>query len=407
MLNSNNSKSVNELRDTTVLQIVSSIGRDSFGEGYAATHLSAALARAGVDVYLASVNHKQDAYEACNDADFPLDRWIGAKLTFHSRIRFSSSLFRRLINFSSNRRLIIHMHGMWPYSSYVGGLLAKRMRCPLVISPHGELESYALSISHWKKSLAFQTYAHKNFLQASCFWALSNQEKNSIEAAGYRGRIVVIPNGVAPARDCSNVEIADFLASHGVSHESRILLYLSRIARLKNLPLLLRTFARAVKQHSKWILIIAGEDEAGHIHEIRKLIDDLNIGKSIRLVGGIFGKDKSCAFHSSSAFVLPSYSEGLPIAVLEAMEYGKPVLITDGWTLPVSTTEKFGWITSVNETAFEAALHAMMRSSEEELKSLGSAGQRIVREHFNWNIVAQQACAAYSSLLESRAGHVE
>ncbi len=277
--------------------------------------------------------------------------------------------------------------------------LESKWKCPLVLSPHGSLEPYALTISPRKKALASLLYERRNFQTASCLWALSKQEEASIRAYGYAGRVEVIPNGVNPAIACDAVEIADFRTKHNLAPDSRVLLFLSRIARKKNLPLLLRTFARNVRLRPEWVLLIAGSDEGGHIHEVRALVRELGIQKSVRMIGQVLGKDKACAFSSASVFVLPSHSEGLPIAVLEAMEYGKPVLVTDGWTLPVTTSATFGWRVSVSENEFGAMLLEAMSTPEEGLAKMGRVGRAVVRENFDWNSIAKQACSLYASLL--------
>src|ERR1019366_7082435 len=180
---------------------------------------------------------------------------------------------------------------------------------------------------------------------------------------------------------------------------NRVMLFLSRIAPKKNLPLLLKAFARSVKTRPEWILLIAGSDEGGHIHEVRALIQELRIEESVRLIGPVFGREKAYAFTSASMFVLPSHSEGLPIAVLEAMEYGKPVLVTEGWTLPVTTGAKFGWRVPVEERAFETGLLEAMCTSEDILADMGHSARSIVREQFSWDSIAKQAYSLYASLL--------
>jgi glycosyltransferase involved in cell wall biosynthesis len=211
--------------------------------------------------------------------------------------------------------------------------------------------------------------------------------------------VAVIPNGVNRAIVCSSEEIADFRTRHNVAPGSRVLLFLSRIARKKNLPLLLKEFARSVQSRPEWILLVAGSDEDGHIHEVQALVRELGIQKSVRIIGQVLGKDKACAFTSASLFALPSHSEGLPIAVLEAMEYGKPVLVTDGWTLPVTTSATFGWKVPATENEFGTALLEAMNTSEDVLVDMGRAARLIVREKFSWDSIAQQACTLYASLL--------
>jgi glycosyltransferase involved in cell wall biosynthesis len=85
--------------------------------------------------------------------------------------------------------------------------------------------------------------------------------------------------------------------------------------------------------------------------------------------------------------------------VLEEMEYATPLLLTDGWTLPVTITARFGWRVSGEDSAFESALLEAMNTLEDRLKEMGHNARFIVREHFGWDGVAKQACSLYASLL--------
>ena len=84
------------LSGVTVLELVPSISPEMFGLGYAALHLAAALERAGVNVYLASMDRKTVAYQACEDAGFPVERYISGSLIGPSRFRFAPLLVSRL-----------------------------------------------------------------------------------------------------------------------------------------------------------------------------------------------------------------------------------------------------------------------------------------------------------------------
>ncbi len=394
------------LDGATVIELVSSIAPESFGLGYAALNLAAALERAGVNVYLASVDEAKVAYEACEEAGFPRERFICGSLIGPSRLRLTPFLVSRLSRIPNHGRRIVHTHGLWTYVSYLAAALRKHFQCPLVVSPHGSLEPYALSLSPHKKAIASLLYERRNLLTASCLWALSEQEKASILAYGFAGRVAVIPNGVNRSVLCSAAEVVEFRTKYNVAPASRLLLFLARIAPKKNLPLLLKAFAKNLKLQPEWVLLIAGSDERGHIHEVRALIHELGIENSVRLIGQVAGREKACAFTAASVFVLPSHSEGLPIAVLEAMEYAKPLLLTDGWTLPVTTPTRFGWRVSGEECSFENALFEVMNTSDDCLKEMGLNARSVVREHFGWDGVAMQASSLYASLLEgSRASN--
>ncbi len=128
------------LDGATVIELVSSIAPESFGLGYAALNLAAALERAGVNVYLASVDEAKVAYEACEEAGFPRARFICGSLIGPSRLRLTPFLVSRLSRIPNHGRRIVHTHGLWTYVSYLAAALRKHFQCPLVVSPHGSLE---------------------------------------------------------------------------------------------------------------------------------------------------------------------------------------------------------------------------------------------------------------------------
>jgi|ERR1035437_9544954 poly(glycerol-phosphate) alpha-glucosyltransferase len=146
----------------TVINLVPSIGPESFGLGYATLNLAAALERIGANVFLASVDEEKDAYEACEEAGFPRERVIRGSLIGPSRLRLAPFLVRRLSRIPNQGRRIVHTHRLWTYVSYVATALRKQWQCPLVLSPHGSLEPYALTLSPRKKALASLLYERRN-----------------------------------------------------------------------------------------------------------------------------------------------------------------------------------------------------------------------------------------------------
>ena len=119
----------------------------------------------------------------------------------------------------------------------------------------------------------------------------------------------------------------------------RILLYLGRIHPKKGLVGLVRAWKRVqmTAEGQGWCLVVAGWDQCGHASQLSALVHELSLDRSVRLVGPQFDRNKDATFHAVDAFILPSFSEGLPVAVLEAWSHGLPVLMTP--VLPPASRE--------------------------------------------------------------------
>lgn len=74
---------------------------------------------------------------------------------------------------------------------------------------------------------------------------------------------------------------------------------------------------------------IGGWGTESFIDEIKHTIDSLDLNNYIELLGPVYGEAKDKLLKQSDALILPTYSEGLPMIVLEAWAYGLPVLTTD------------------------------------------------------------------------------
>ncbi len=140
-----------------------------------------------------------------------------------------------------------------------------------------------------------------------------------------RARLVVVPNGVAAdeVADAARAGRAASRAAFGVGEDERVLLCLGRLSPEKGQDVLLEAFARTRVANAR--LVLVGDGALRGALEARAARADLS-GR-VRLVG--WRDDPHACLGAADLLVLPSRAEGLPLAVLEAMAAGVPVVATD------------------------------------------------------------------------------
>jgi glycosyltransferase involved in cell wall biosynthesis len=293
---------------------------------------------------------------------------------------------------------IIHQHGIWTAVSTVTRYLHEQRGVPSVVAPHGSLQKWALQKSRTRKAVALLLYEKGNLFNCSCLHALSTAELTDCRAFGLRNPVAIIPNGVSEQWLVSKGNGSSFRSKHRIDTETRILLYVGRITPIKGLPMLCHSMAAVRNKMHGWILVIVGSDEFGHMAELAETIHQLELNKSILFAGPLFGSDKRDAFAAADAFVLPSYGEALPMAVLEAMGVSLPVVVTRATPIPEIEQSSCGWRVPADTDSLADVLTDLAQRTPESLRSMGSNGRNVVLEHYTWQHVACMTVELYSWL---------
>ena len=119
----------------------------------------------------------------------------------------------------------------------------------------------------------------------------------------------------------------------------------------------------------------------------------------IQFIGPQFGDDKTATLKAADAFILPSISEGLPMAVLEAWSAGLPALLTPQCNLPEGFASGAALCVSHDPEGLADRLVELFQMSPQKLRLMGLAGRHLVTELFNWTNAADRMQAVYRWLL--------
>jgi poly(glycerol-phosphate) alpha-glucosyltransferase len=255
------------------------------------------------------------------------------------------------------------------------------------------LEPWALRNARWKKRITALLYENQHLRDAACLRALSQAEVQSIRACGLRNPICLIPNGV---------DLPDLSESSTVKHkleDRKILLYLGRLHRKKNLANLIRAWNQMSNSQDcssdPWVLAIAGWDQGGCESELKRIA----AVPSIVFLGPQFGAEKSECYRTCDAFILPSLSEGLPMTVLEAWAYAKPVLMTPECNLPEGFPADAALRIGPSPQEIAYGLRRIIEMSDNDRRAMGARGRDLVATKFSWPRVGEQMRSVYEWVL--------
>lgn len=170
-----------------------------------------------------------------------------------------------------------------------------------------------------------------------------------------------------------------------------------RLVLAKDYPNLLRAIVILKKDFPHILVRIAGD---GCLEfDLNQLIKNYGIEKNVKLLGS--RDDIPALLASSSAFVMSSSWEGLPMALLEAVAAGLPAVVTDvGGNREVIEIARNGLcIPSQDPEILATAMRSIMEMDEQKRKSLGENGAIYIKNKFDINSVVDKWLEVYSRFL--------
>ncbi|KKW31910.1 MAG: hypothetical protein UY77_C0041G0004 [Candidatus Uhrbacteria bacterium GW2011_GWA2_53_10] len=209
-------------------------------------------------------------------------------------------------------------------------------------------------------------------------------------------RAIYIPNGTHVPTVTAR---PDLLQSFGLV-SNQYLMMCSRLVRHKGAHTLMAAWKEIRASHPeltagiKLAIVGDGAFTDDYVQELRTLAASES---SIVMTGLQTGENLEQLFTGAYAVVHPSVSEGLPIAVLEAMGYGKCVLASDipeNMELIASAGLQF----KAGDVHDLAAQMVMLLTSPEQVKSVGEDARAFVAKHYDWEDIAEQTAYLYEAI---------
>jgi len=297
-------------------------GTTSLGGG--PEHLFQLLKHCNRDHFYSIICTRQDGpyWKKFQQLNIPLHPFTLRELSVSSFI----SLYRFL---KTERPQLIHTHGKGP--GLYGRIIGKMLGIPTVHTFHGfhydDIQPLKRSLHLFIENILCRLTNHHIYV------GKTEKERARIISGLNATNASVIHNGV----DFENIQALPFdktklLRETGLEpfNNKKILGVISRISPEKGISQLLERFAETREQHPEWKLVIVGgfpEEHQEYKEKILHLISDLKLEPDIALPG--FREDAMRFLKCFDIYISPSLSEGLPLALLEAISAGKPVIASN------------------------------------------------------------------------------
>ena len=279
----------------------------------------------------------------------------------------------------------IHLHDIYSVLSAGAVGAALRAGVPYVLQPHGSAAITRERSKPLAKRAFMRLWGDRTFANAAAVLYGNDAERDVLlEAGAPAGRLVHSP---------PPLELPD--VAHVATAAEPTVVFLGRLDPIKGLDRLLRAIAIAGREVPGLRLELIGSGDREQAR-MQALAAELGIAGGVRFRGLVLGQPKFEALAAAHVYALLSYSEGLPVAAVEAMACGTPVVLSEGCNLR-EVDGRAGLVVPGDPEGAAAAIVALMRDADRR-RAL-AAGAREFADGFR----ADRVIAELDGLLTSLA----
>jgi len=210
-----------------------------------------------------------------------------------------------------------------------------------------------------------------------------------------RERISVIPNGIdLKAFDSVNADGEQILSEYGL-HKDNYILFMGRLTFHKGVHLLIEAFTRLKKEHSNMKLVIAGTGNSeSYLKAIANDVEDIVFTGFVDSLAS-----KKALYENCLVVVVPSFYEGLPMVILEAMACGKAIVASGVGGVPLLVRHgRNGFCSKPGDSqSLERFIQTLLEDANLR-ESMGSSGRKLAEKEFTVDKMVNRTLRVYQSL---------
>lgn len=352
---------------------IGNVQRRANGVGQVISALSKSQKSQGHEVLSLTARHKQDELDEYIEVHSPKD-------------------FNRLLDEFEPDIFIFHSLFIWEYIRFYQ--ILNRRKIPFLIQLHGALSEKNYQKNHLKKWAALTLFYKRFIKSAKKIIYLNKGEYGKSIVPRINKNYAIIPNGcVLPASSPKREELGKrrieflYLGRIEIYHKALDVL-IKALSIIKNSPI-------ADKVHFSFY----GIGEESHIEHFKQLI--AGVSEIAVFKGAAYGKDKEKAFSESDIFLLTSRSEGMPMAVLEALAYGLPCFVTPATNMvDIMREYNCGFVSELDAQRLAQDLIKAVNHFENNQPQL-SDNSLMAAKAYSWDQIAYQTIELYKDVINT------
>lgn len=274
-----------------------------------------------------------------------------------------------------NRPDIVHIHSSFGPSFYRKLpfiYMASWAKVPIINHIHGaDFDEFYVNASERKKSLIKKVYN-----KCTKLIALSDEWKERLSQIVPESKTIVIEN--------YSVLHEDALTERLARKSNHTVLFLGEIGRRKGCYDIPAVVANVVKDVPDVKFVLAGAGNSEDERAVKALVEEYDVVEHVVFPGWVRGEKKDQLLRDADVFFLPSYNEGMPMSVLDAMGYGLPIVSTNVGGIPKIVHEgENGYCCEAGNTSIMATEIIRLLKNREIRESASKASLDIVKKGYS------------------------
>jgi glycosyltransferase involved in cell wall biosynthesis len=276
---------------------------------------------------------------------------------------FNKSVIRAIRNAD-----IVHVHDMLYPSSFLGAILAKIYKKRVILTQHIPHVRYSNKIINVIEKFAFYTIGLVTLLASDAAIVLNTSVHKWIKQ--YKNEVHHLPNGVdfKLFHRPTEQEKQAIRERYNIPLDKFIVLFVGRFVPKKGFDILYNA-----KDPSYLLVFVGGGIIPEHIKS----------DHCVRIIGPLPQEDLAMIYKASDVFILPSYGEGFPLSIQEAMATGLPIITSKQNNLDQTLDSPFITYIDRTETDIKSAIKKI-QSNRTLRKDMGEYSGKIARENYSW-----------------------